>query len=120
MECVLLHGIRYQRRRLKKKITDVYRRATMQGLPTGFARIEDALKALITGDLHTRVGLVEQSLSAVALGADEAYELEVEPGTPPCARCAASSTRADASCWWRCRCTWRSLSAMSRGTSAAT
>ncbi len=82
-ECVLLHGIRYQRRRLKPFcITDVYRRATMQGLPTGFARIEDALKALITGDLHTRVGLVEQSLSAVALGADEAYELEVEPGMP--------------------------------------
>jgi DNA-binding GntR family transcriptional regulator len=82
-DCVLLHGIRYQRRRLKPFcITDVYRRATMQGLPAGYARIEDALKAVITGDLHTRVGQVEQSLSAVALGEDEAYELEVEPGKP--------------------------------------
>ena len=83
IECVLLHGIRYQRRRLKPFcITDVYRRATMQGLPPGYARIEEALKAVITGDLHTRVGLVEQSLSAVALTDEQAYELEVEAGMP--------------------------------------
>jgi len=82
-ECVLLHGIRYQRRRLKPFcITDVYRRATMQGLPPGFARTEDALKALIEGDLLARAGLVEQSLSAVALNEEQAYELEVAPGLP--------------------------------------
>ena len=47
-ECVLLHGIRYQRRMLKPFcITDVYRRASMQGLPPGFARVEDAMRALI-------------------------------------------------------------------------
>ena len=82
-ECVLLHGIRYQRRMLKPFcITDVYRRATMQGLPPGFARVEDAMRALIEGELFARVGLVEQILSAVALDAEQARELEVEPGTP--------------------------------------
>ncbi|MEO8672649.1 MAG: GntR family transcriptional regulator [Tahibacter sp.] len=82
-ECVLLHGIRYQRRMLKPFcITDVYRRATMQGLPPGYARVEDAMRALIEGELFARVGLVEQRISAVSLDAEQARELEVEPGSP--------------------------------------
>lgn len=82
-ECIHLHGIRYHRRtQLPYCLGEVYRRASWQGLPQGFARMEDAMRHLIEEKFHERIGKVEQSLSAVAITEEQAHELKVRPDTP--------------------------------------
>lgn len=83
IEYVQLHGIRLQRRTQQPFcLTDVYRRASWQGLPHGFTQLEDAVRALLEEQFQQRIGKVEQSLSAVALTDEQARELRVEPGSP--------------------------------------
>ncbi len=83
VECMRLHGIRYQRRSTRPfSISDVYRRATWQGLPHGYVRIEDAFRSLLELQDLPRIDRLDQSLSAVALNEEQAQELEVAAGSP--------------------------------------
>lgn len=82
-ECIHLHGIRHHRRTQQPYcLGEVYRRASWQGLPTGFARIEDALRQMIEEDFEKHIGRVEQSLSAVTMTEEQAHELQVPLDTP--------------------------------------
>ena len=82
-ECILLHGVRIGRR-TRRPIASVYvyRRASWHGLPTGHARQEDAIRALLEDQFLARVGRVEQVLSAIAMPAEAAAEVEVPEGSP--------------------------------------
>ena len=83
VECIHLHGIRYHRRTgAPYCLGEVYRRASWQGLPQGFARMEDALRQLMEKEFEQRIGRIEQSLSAVAMTDEQALELKVPVGTP--------------------------------------
>jgi DNA-binding GntR family transcriptional regulator len=83
VECIHLHGIRYHRRTQQPYcLGEVYRRASWQGLPQGFERMEDALRYMIEEKFQEHIGRVEQSLSAVALTEDEAHDLKVPVTTP--------------------------------------
>ena len=82
-ECLHLHGIRYHRRTgLPYCLGEVYRRASWQGLPQGYARMEDALRQLMEKEFEQHIGKIEQSLSAVAISDEQALELKVPAGTP--------------------------------------
>jgi DNA-binding GntR family transcriptional regulator len=80
-ECILLHGVRVGRR-TRRPIASVYvyRRASWHGLPS--ARQEDAIRALLEDQFLARVGRVEQVLSAIAIQAEAAAEVEVPEGAP--------------------------------------
>jgi DNA-binding GntR family transcriptional regulator len=82
-ECILLHGVRIGRR-TRRPIASVYvyRRASWHGLPSGFDRQEDAIRALLEDQFLARVGRVEQTLSAIATPAEAAHEVEVAEGSP--------------------------------------
>src|SRR4051812_18552540 len=82
-ECILLHGVRVGRR-TRRPIASVYvyRRASWHGLPGGFDRQEDAIRALLEDQFLARVGRVEQVLSAIAIQAEAAAEVEVPEGSP--------------------------------------
>ena len=83
IECIHLHGIRYHRRTaLPYCLGEVYRRASWQGLPQGFARMEDALRHVMEKEFEQRIGKIEQSLSAVAMTEEQAHELKVPADTP--------------------------------------
>jgi len=83
IECIHLHGIRYHRRTaLPYCLGEVYRRASWQGLPQGFARMEDALRHIMEKEFEQRIGKIEQSLSAVAMTEEQAHELKVPVDTP--------------------------------------
>ena len=83
IEYVQLHGIRYMRRtRRPFCLTDVYRRASWQGLPKGHVQLIDAVRALFEEQFEQRIAHVEQTLSAVALTDEQAHELKVEVQTP--------------------------------------
>jgi len=83
IEYVQLHGIRYQRRtRQPFCLTDVYRRASWQGLPKGHARLIDAVRELFEQQFEQLIASVEQTLSAVALNEEQALELKVPADTP--------------------------------------
>jgi len=57
IECIHLHGIRYHRRTaLPYCLGEVYRRASWQGLPQGFARMEDALRHVMEKEFEQRIG----------------------------------------------------------------
>jgi GntR family transcriptional regulator len=82
-ECIHLHGIRHHRRTQQPYcLGEVYRRASWQGLPQGFARMEDALRHMIEEHFQQHIGKVEQSLSAVAMTEEQADELKVATDTP--------------------------------------
>lgn len=82
-ECILLHGVRIgNRSRRPIASVNVYRRASWHGLPTGHARQEDAIRALLEDQFLARVGHIEQILSAVAMPAEAALECEVDEGSP--------------------------------------
>jgi DNA-binding GntR family transcriptional regulator len=82
-ECIHFHGIRYHRRTHQPYcLGEVYRRATWQGLPPGFARMEDAMRQLIEVEFEQRIGRIEQSLSAVSMTEEQAHELKVPVTTP--------------------------------------
>ncbi len=82
-ECIHFHGIRYQRRtQLPYCLGEVYRRASWQGLPHGYTRMEDAMHHLIEEQFQQSIGKVEQSLSAVTMTPEQAEELKVRPDTP--------------------------------------
>ncbi|MEO8958068.1 MAG: GntR family transcriptional regulator [Rudaea sp.] len=82
-ECIHFHGIRYQRRtQLPYCLGEVYRRASWQGLPNGYTRMEDAMHHLIEEQFQQSIGKVEQSLSAVTMTPEQAEELKVRPDTP--------------------------------------
>lgn len=82
-ECLHLHGIRFHRRTQQPYcLGEVYRRATWQGLPQGFARMEDALRDMIEENFQHKIGRVEQTLGAVALREEQAHELKVPMATP--------------------------------------
>ena len=82
-ECIHFHGIRYHRRtQLPYCLGEVYRRASWQGLPQGFERMEDAMRHLLEEKFQERIGRVEQSLSAVPLTEEQAHELKVRADTP--------------------------------------
>jgi DNA-binding GntR family transcriptional regulator len=82
-ECIHLHGIRYHRRTQQPFcLGEVYRRVSWQGLPTGYARMEDALRQVMEHEFQQRIGKVEQSLSAVPMTEEQARELKVRPDTP--------------------------------------
>lgn len=82
-ECIHFHGIRYQRRtQLPYCLGEVYRRASWQGLPHGYTRMEDAMHHLIEEQFQQSIGKVEQSLSAVTIAPEQADELKVRPDTP--------------------------------------
>jgi GntR family transcriptional regulator len=82
-ECIHLHGVRYHRRTGEPFcLGEIYRRASWQGLPPGHARMEDALRQLMEREFEQRIGRIEQSLSAVAMTAEEAIELKVAADTP--------------------------------------
>ena len=82
-ECLHFHGIRYHRRTQQPYcLGEIYRRAIWQGLPQGFAHIEDAMRHFIEQQDLQQIGRVEQSLSAVALTEEQARELKVLPNTP--------------------------------------
>jgi len=82
-ECLHLHGIRYHRRTgLPYCLGEVYRRASWQGLPQGYARMEDALRQLMEKEFEQHIGKIEQSLSAVAISDEQALEIKVPAGTP--------------------------------------
>jgi GntR family transcriptional regulator len=82
-ECIHLHGIRHHRRtQLPFCLGEVYRRASWQGLPQGFTRMEEALRHMIEEQFQQHIGKVEQSLSAVALSGEQADELKVAVDTP--------------------------------------
>jgi DNA-binding GntR family transcriptional regulator len=53
-----------------------------KGLPTGFARMEDAMRQLMEQEFQQHIGKVEQSLSAVTMTEEQARELKVRPDTP--------------------------------------
>jgi GntR family transcriptional regulator len=82
-ECILLHGVRIGRR-TRRPIASVYvyRRAGWHGLPGGYDRQEDAIRALLEDQFLARVGRVEQILSAVAMPAEAAAEVEVPEASP--------------------------------------
>ncbi len=83
VECIHLHGIRYHRRSgAPYCLGEVYRRASWQGLPQGFARMEDALRQMMEKEFEQRIGKIEQSLSAVTISAEQAHELKVAADTP--------------------------------------
>ena len=83
IEYVQLHGVRFQRRtRQPFCLTDVYRRASWQGLPKGHLQLIDAVRALFEEQFEQRIAHVEQTLSAVALTDEQAHELKVEVQTP--------------------------------------
>ncbi|MGA9421932.1 MAG: GntR family transcriptional regulator [Rhodanobacteraceae bacterium] len=82
-ECILLHGVRHGRRsRQIIACTDIYRRASWRGLPTGYARQEEAVRALLEDQFLARIGRIEQTLSALAMPVDAARELGVSAGSP--------------------------------------
>jgi DNA-binding GntR family transcriptional regulator len=82
-ECVLLHGVRHGRRtRQTISCTDIYRRASWRGLPAGYTRQEDAVRALLEEQFLERIGRIEQQLSAVPMPAAAARELAVDEGSP--------------------------------------
>jgi DNA-binding GntR family transcriptional regulator len=82
-ECIHLHGIRYHRRTgAPYCLGEVYRRASWQGLPQGFARMEDALRQLMEKEFEQYIGKIEQSMSAVTIGEEQARELKVPAETP--------------------------------------
>lgn len=82
-ECIHFHGIRYQRRTQQPYcLGEVYRRASWQGLPHGYTRMEDAMHHLIEEQFQHSIGRVEQSLSAVAMTPEQADELKVRHDTP--------------------------------------
>ena len=82
-ECIHFHGIRYYRRTNEPYcLGEVYRRASWQGLPQGFTRMEDAMRQMIEVEFDQRIGKVEQSLSAVTMTEEQARELKVPPDTP--------------------------------------
>jgi len=82
-ECILLHGVRIGRRtRRPIASVNVYRRASWHGLPSGYARQEDAIRALLEDQFLSRVGRVEQVLSAIAMPAEAAAEVEVPEASP--------------------------------------
>jgi DNA-binding GntR family transcriptional regulator len=83
IEYVQLHGIRYQRRtRRPFCLSDVYRRASWQGLPKGHVQLVDAVRALFEEQFQQRIARVEQTLSAITLGDEQAHELKVAVNTP--------------------------------------
>lgn len=83
VECIHLHGIRYHRRTGQPYcLGEVYRRASWQGLPQGFARMEDALRQLMEVEFEQHIGKIEQSLSAVKMTEEQALELKVPRDTP--------------------------------------
>ena len=83
IEYVQLHGIRYQRRtREPFCLTDVYRRASWQGLPKGHVQLIDAVRALFEEQFEEHIASVEQTLSAIALNDEQAHELKQAPGSP--------------------------------------
>jgi len=83
IECIHLHGIRYHRRTsMPYCLGEVYRRASWQGLPQGFARMEDALRHVMEQEFEQRIGKIEQSLSAVTMSEEQAQELKVPVDTP--------------------------------------
>jgi DNA-binding GntR family transcriptional regulator len=83
IEYVQLHGIRFQRRtRQPFCLTDVYRRASWQGLPKGHLQMIDAVRALFEEHFEQRIASVEQTLTAIALNAEQARELKVAADTP--------------------------------------
>jgi len=83
VECIHLHGIRHHRRTgMPYCLGEVYRRASWQGLPQGFARMEDALRQLMEQEFEQHIGRIEQWLSAVAMSAEQADELKVPHDTP--------------------------------------
>jgi GntR family transcriptional regulator len=83
IEYVQLHGIRLQRRTQQPFcLTDVYRRASWQGLPQGYSQLEEAVRALLEEQFQQRIGKIEQSLSAVSLSDEQARELRVASGSP--------------------------------------
>jgi len=83
IECIHLHGIRYHRRTsMPYCLGEVYRRASWQGLPQGFARMEDALRHIMEQEFEQRIGKIEQSLSAVTMSEEQAHELKVAVDTP--------------------------------------
>jgi GntR family transcriptional regulator len=83
VEYVQLHGVRYQRRtRRPFCLTDVYRRASWQGLPKGHMQLIDAVRALFDEQFEQRIAHVEQTLSAIALSDEQAHELKVAANTP--------------------------------------
>ena len=82
-ECIHLHGIRYHRRTgLPYCLGEVFRRASWQGLPQGFARMEDALRQMLEEEFDRHFGRIEQSLSAVKMSEEQALELKVPADTP--------------------------------------
>lgn len=82
-ECILLHGVRVGRgTRRPIASVNVYRRASWHGLPSGHERQEDAIRALLEDQFLARVGRVEQVLSAIAMPAEAAGEVEVPEGSP--------------------------------------
>jgi len=82
-ECIHFHGIRYQRRTQQPYcLGEVYRRASWQGLPHGYTRMEDAMRQLIEQQFQHSIGRIEQTLSAVSLTAEQADELKVRHDTP--------------------------------------
>lgn len=83
IEYVQLHGIRYLRRsRQPFCLTDVYRRASWQGLPKGHAHLIDAVRALFNQQFAQLIASVEQTLGAVALDEEQALELKAPVGAP--------------------------------------
>ncbi len=82
-ECIHFHGIRYHRRTQQPYcLGEVYRRASWQGLPQGFTRMEDAMRQMIEEEFQHRIGKVEQSLSAVTINEEQADELKIASDTP--------------------------------------
>ncbi len=82
-DCLHFHGIRHHRRTQHPYcLGDIYRRASWQGLPQGFEHMEEAMRHYIERQDLQQIGRVEQSLSAVALTADQAHELQVPLNTP--------------------------------------
>jgi DNA-binding GntR family transcriptional regulator len=82
-ECLHLHGIRYHRRTQQPFcLGEVYRRVSWQGLPPGYATMEEALRHMMDPEHQQRIGKVEQSLSAVTMTEEQAHELKVRPDTP--------------------------------------
>jgi GntR family transcriptional regulator len=82
-EVIHFHGIRYHRRTQEPYcLGEIFRRASWQGLPEGFTRMEDSLRHLIEEQSLQQIQRVEQSLSAVAMTPDQALELNVSSSTP--------------------------------------
>ncbi|MGA9829039.1 MAG: GntR family transcriptional regulator [Rhodanobacteraceae bacterium] len=82
-ECILLHGVRHGRRSHQIiACTDIYRRASWRGLPSGYASQEEAVRALLEEQFLARIGRIEQTLSALAMPVEAAHELGVAAGSP--------------------------------------